>query len=263
MRPYTKMMLLQEGENENETERARREYERAREETDRARMEYDRARSERSGTRGVSSDGYSYPIYPSSRDWRGREWTIRENRGDRYTPQNIGYPGVPPIFRSEYGGEENERPMQKIGFAVPDEMDGYGYGMRYDYPQAHEMPYREEMPGDHHSPQHGYAMGASGMGAMDKKTAVEWCKEMENEDGTRGAHWSMEQTKQIMEQHKIKCDPVEFYVAMNMMYSDYCGVAKAHGVSTADFYADMAKAFLDDKDAHKDKLSRYYDSIVK
>lgn len=242
MRPYTKMMLLQESKNENEN---------------------DRARAERSGTRGVAPDGTSYPIYPSSRDWRGREWTIRENRGgDRYTPYNVGYPGVPPIFRSEYGGEESGRPMQKIGFAVPEEVDSYGYGMRYDYPQAHEMPYREEMTGKHNRPEHGYAMGADGE-KMDKNTAVEWCRAMENEDGTRGAHWNMEQTKQIMEQHKIKCDPVEFYVAMNMMYSDYCGVAKKHGVSTADFYADMAKAFLDDKDAHKDKLSRYYDSVVK
>lgn len=261
MRPYTKMMLLQENDNENDTERARREYERAREETDRARMEYDRARAERSGTRGVNSDGYSYPIYPSS---KGREWTITENRGGgRYSPKNIGYPGVPPIFRDEYGGEENGKPMNKIGFAIPDEVDGYGYGMRYNYPTAHEMPYHEEMTGKHYSSEHGFAMGIDGMEKMDKQTAIEWCKAMENEDGTRGPHWSMDQARQVMEQNKIHCDEVEFFVALNMMYSDYCEVAKKHGCSNAEFYAGMAKAFLDDKDANRNKLSRYYEYIVR
>ena len=30
-----------------------------------------------------------------------------------------------------------------------------------------------------------------------------------------------------------------------------------------EFYIDMAKAFLDDKDAQPDKLMHYYESIVK
>ena len=38
-----------------------------------------------------------------------------------------------------------------------------------------------------------------------------------------------------------------------------------HGIpaSKIEFYADMAKAFLDDKDAQPDKLARYYEYIVK
>ena len=36
---------------------------------------------------------------------------------------------------------------------------------------------------------------------------------------------------------------------MNMMYSDYCQVAKRQSVDTPGFYADMAKAFLEDADA--------------
>ncbi len=56
----------------------------------------------------------------------------------------------------------------------------------------------------------------------------------------------------------------EFFVAMNMMYSDYCKVFRKFGVGDkVDFYACMAKAFLDDKDAHTDKLARYYEYVVK
>ena len=49
-----------------------------------------------------------------------------------------------------------------------------------------------------------------------------------------------------------------------MIYSDYVKVAKKHGVGDKiDFYADMAKSFLCDKDAPKDKLARYYEYIVR
>ena len=42
------------------------------------------------------------------------------------------------------------------------------------------------------------------------------------------------------------------------------GVAKKHGVGDKiDFYADMAKSFLCDKDAPEDKLARYYEYIVR
>lgn len=96
-----------------------------------------------------------------------------------------------------------------------------------------------------------------------KRIAEEWTARMENADGTRGPHWTMEQTSQVMKQRGINCDAAEFYAAMNMMYSDYCMEARKFGVDKPEFYADMAKAFLDDKDAGEDKLARYYECIVK
>lgn len=104
------------------------------------------------------------------------------------------------------------------------------------------------------------------VGHVDKLTAPkaeEITRKMVNEDGSKGAHWNMEQTKQVMEQRGIQCDPVEFYVTMNMMYSDYYPVAKKLNVNSVEFYADMAKAFLDDKDAGKDKLEKYFAYVVK
>lgn len=98
---------------------------------------------------------------------------------------------------------------------------------------------------------------------LDEETAKEWTQHMENADGTKGPHWSMDQVKQVAAQKNIAEDPLDFWVAINMMYSDYCVMAKKHNVNTVDFYVDMAKAFLDDKDAKPDKLGRYYHSIVK
>lgn len=49
---------------------------------------------------------------------------------------------------------------------------------------------------------------------------------------------------------------------MNMMYSDYCQVAKRQSVDTPGFYADMAKAFLEDTDAADGKAYLYWDCIA-
>ena len=98
---------------------------------------------------------------------------------------------------------------------------------------------------------------------ITQQAAMEWTSKMENVDGTKGPHWTMEQTKQVMAQNGIECDPLEFNIAINMMYSDYAAVAKKMGVDKTDFYAAMAKAFLDDPDAVPDKLSHYYEYVVK
>lgn len=96
------------------------------------------------------------------------------------------------------------------------------------------------------------------------EAAKEWTKNMKNEDGTSGPHWSVEQAKQIMAQRNLSLNPAEFYAALNMIYSDFSPVAKKHGLGgSLDFYVDMAKAFLNDKDATPGKLSNYYNYIVK
>lgn len=48
---------------------------------------------------------------------------------------------------------------------------------------------------------------------------------MENEDGTRGQHWSLEETTALANQYGIRLDEkinkYDWYVALNMVYSDY------------------------------------------
>lgn len=98
---------------------------------------------------------------------------------------------------------------------------------------------------------------------LDEHTAKEWVSGMQNADGTTGPHWTMEQTKQVAAQKGVTCDPLEFWIAMNMVYSDYFGVAKKFNINNTDFYVELAKAFLDDKDAGEGKLARYYEFVVR
>lgn len=97
-----------------------------------------------------------------------------------------------------------------------------------------------------------------GESPLTKQEAELWVSRMKNADGSVGAHWAMGQTEQFRTQRGIDCDPLKFWVSMNMMYSDYCKVAKKNNASTVDFFVDMAKAFLDDVDARPDKLVLYY-----
>lgn len=97
---------------------------------------------------------------------------------------------------------------------------------------------------------------------LDEDTAREWMAHLRNEDGTTGPHWTKEQATQLMKQKGINCDPLEFWVTLNMMYSDYLPVAQKANANNIDFYTNMAKAFLDDKDAVNGKLAHYYEYIV-
>lgn len=90
----------------------------------------------------------------------------------------------------------------------------------------------------------------------------EWVKRMENADGTTGPHWSRHEAEVIRAKYGISCGELDFYVALNMMYSDYCMAANQAGASTVELYARMAEAFLKDKDAQPDKLERYYRYIA-
>lgn len=89
-----------------------------------------------------------------------------------------------------------------------------------------------------------------------------WVKHMQNADGTVGAHWPWHEAEAIRAKYGISCGDLEFYVALNMMYSDYCVAIGQAGASTVELYARMAVAFLNDKDAQPGKLERYYRYIA-
>lgn len=90
-----------------------------------------------------------------------------------------------------------------------------------------------------------------------------WMEHLENEDGTQGPHYTMDQVEQYRRSLGINCPIKELYAATNMMYSDYCRVLRKYGVDRIEVYIDLAQAFLDDKDAGvQDKLGAYYEHIV-
>ena len=223
--------------------------------------------------RGRRRIGVEYEDYPRDyvddkfRDRRGREHYddgrfaprsemmepydrgYRRYSDGRFAPRSR-YPGgyIPPVYH--YPMYEEDDYMQPIGFR-DDRMDMHGGSYVGD-----------ELHGGN-GRMMGHAQMMRGVGKRDRQTAEDWTRRMKNEDGTTGAHWTMEQAEQVMRQHGIQCEPAEFYAALNMLYSDFCEIFKKHGVNKIDFYADMAKAWLDDKDAVSDKLSAYYEYVVK
>lgn len=266
MKPYVKMMLMNAGKGENDRRDSSRNY---------PRNEYDGG-----GRMEYSPDMEGgYEVESRFRDRRGREhydngrFAPMPGRRGRRSPRSEGvymemdgngggnmrrgsrmdddegdddargdYWPIPPYSVPPYGGGEG---VKEIGFER---------GMRTEYTGGNEMENRWS------EKESGYAEGG---GEFTKEDAKEWTKRMHNEDGTTGPHWSMEQAKQVMTQRDIKHDEVAFWAILNSIYSDYCAVFKKHGVNTMDMYVDMTKAWLDDKDAVKDKAGAYYECVVK
>lgn len=79
---------------------------------------------------------------------------------------------------------------------------------------------------------------------------------MENEDGTRGPHWSIEETTTLANQYGIslgnRFNRYDWFVALNMVYSDYYKViiSMTNSNSTKHF-VELAKAWINDKDNDK------------
>ena len=145
-------------------------------------------------------------------------------------------------FRDEerYASRRDSRDRRTQGYG-----DGKGVGYSRDSRDYHRMP------------------------KLSKTDIHHWKQMMENEDGTRGPHYDMQQIVDIAEKHGIKFDEFdekEFCIAVNMMYSDYCKVAKKYVAPDKElaFFADLAKAFLEDEDGPEasEKLALYFHCIV-
>ena len=91
---------------------------------------------------------------------------------------------------------------------------------------------------------------------------TEWLDEkatskMINEDGSTGAHWTVDQTTSVAKQNNITFDKFNEYdwnYVMNMIYSDYYGAIP----NELSYYVKMSKKFLEDKDAKSGKALTYY-----
>lgn len=107
--------------------------------------------------------------------------------------------------------------------------------------------------------------------SLSKADMHQWKQMMQNEDGTHGPHYDMQQIMSVAEKMDIdfdkdEFDEKEFCMAINMMYSDYCKVAKKYVSPDKElmFFAELAKAFLCDEDGPgpSEKLALYYNCIV-
>lgn len=199
----------------------------------RRRSEYGGDETRRGGesTRMGDDEGETYEV------------TIKPEDGYHTWPYMPGMGADDGERYSNYGNDGGE--MRKIGF-------GASMAMEHDKGQSMRQ---------------GMASGAGGL-KFDKETAEEWVQGMENEDRMHphGGRWTAEQLDPLAKKHGIPTSGKrwwEFYAMVNAMYSDYSEVAKKFNVTSPDYYALMAKAFMDDKDAEPDKVARYLEYIVK
>lgn len=77
-----------------------------------------------------------------------------------------------------------------------------------------------------------------------------------------GQHWSKSDTDAVLRQYGFDDDEWDFWVCINMMWSDFYGAASKVGITSDRFFAEMAHAWLNDDDAVDDKLCWYYEYIV-
>lgn len=195
--------------------------------------------------------GYSSPeTMPENRfrDRRGRE----HYDNGRYAPMRNEY--RPNYDDSESRGISPMRIREEYG----------GYQNNYEIESRHDDGEWDETPRVIGFAAAGYGKGQHQASPLTKEMAEEWMYRIKNEDGTRGAHWSLDEVKRLMQQKGIECDPVKLWVAVNAEYSDRQAINKKYGVDKLDFYVDSAIAYwLKDQDAVKDKLSAYYTHVVK
>lgn len=98
---------------------------------------------------------------------------------------------------------------------------------------------------------------------FNEEKARKAVSKMENEDGTRGPHWTIEEAVALANQHGIRLDEkfnkYDWYVALNMIYSDYYKVIVSIANSAHNkYFVDFAKAWLCDKDIDEGKMWFYY-----
>lgn len=168
----------------------------------------------------------------------------RGPRSDGGMDMRSGYPYHPPWYE---GGEEmNANP---IGFHYGSEgHDGGDYAARIRYLPMNKMKHHE---------------GADDNEEFSEEHARKWVSKMKNADKSQAPKWSMADANTAKAKRKLNMETWELWTVMNMLYSDYSEVAAKYGVNNADFYADLAVAFLEDPDANPNKLARYYEEVAK
>lgn len=189
---------------------------------------------------------------------RGGYVSSRRPRRDR----DMDYYGMP---KGDYRRGGGMPPMRDYDdYDMRGDMRGRDYG---DYNRDYADYEMHDMRGRDYGDYGMRDYGEMEYGKMSHKDIENWKNHMNNQDGTMGEHFKKEQVMQAARQ--IGVNPEEygehiFPLVMNMMYSDYCAVAKKFGLDRPDFYAELAKAFLNDKDFEgepEEKVYLYYKCI--
>lgn len=99
---------------------------------------------------------------------------------------------------------------------------------------------------------------------FNEEQALKAVSKMENEDGSRGEHWSLEEATSIANQYGInlkseKFNKYDWYVALNMVRSDYYrAVVNMTNGDHIKYFVELTKAWINDKDIDEGKMWYYY-----
>lgn len=241
MRRSTKLMLMQSG----------REHERDRIDD---RFRDSRGRDHYDNGRFAPTRSY-YESYDHRRDREPREDRMSGYYDDgRYSP-----------VRGYYESNDRRQGWEPAKEYYPKETShsdgmrriiGFG-GSNVEYGDHDEMRRR---PGERSA---GYA-SSNATPKLTRATADEWMRSLKNADGSRGAHWTFDEVKNLMTARSIKGDPLTIWVGMNAEYSDGVLLNRKYGVDKPEYYLDAAIAkWQNDTDAVEDKAAAYYEYIVK
>ena len=190
-----------------------------------------------------------------------------------YARRDYGYDSARyDMYGSDYANRQSDYDMGGRGYERPVQPWDYrGYDMRRndygeDYARGGRRDYDDyDMRGGRDYNDYGEMQ----YGKMTKEDMEKWKKQLQNSDGSKGEHFRKEQVEQMARQMGINAQEMGgidvFAMAVNMMYADYCAVAKKYGVDRPEYYGELAKAFLNDKDFKgkgEEKLWLYYKCIV-
>lgn len=243
----------------------------------RAQRRDDRGRySEQGGTEMRYNENRMETEMRRRRDDRGR---FMEGAGasNHQQPWHDEHPERMDPFRHdgerEMRAERSAGPMVTGGEYAYQRPDGASGNVRYFKMQKHheaqepgragrenmQMGFQQQKHGNHQHEEDGEKQG------LDKQTAMEWVENMEDGNGVKGGMYSWHQAQQYGRNIGITGEErlVEFYAAMNAMYSDFRPAAKKFGVDKPEFYAMLAKCFIEDPDAVEDKTAKYYEHVVR
>lgn len=93
------------------------------------------------------------------------------------------------------------------------------------------------------------------------KSLVEEMAITDGSDRQTGEKWTPAETNDVGAHMGIDFDRIpkcEWYLVLNMMYSDYFVVGKKHGLVDYTFYAELAHAWFTDVDAVENKTFKYF-----
>jgi len=103
---------------------------------------------------------------------------------------------------------------------------------------------------------------------FNEECAHKAVKKMENEDGTKGPRWSLEEAERVAQQYGVnlkseKFNKYDWFVALNMIRSDfYRAVINMTGSDNVKHFVELTKAWLNDKDIEEGKMWFYFKYVM-